>query len=919
MPIQIPQKLLEKIQCNSEYHINILRMIQNTELLFVDRPEFFPDYTIHGIPHIEKVLDHAAHLIADRTMEELSAKDVTCLIAAIVLHDLGMFLYKAGVRKLLLGDLRTHYTYGLDQCSWEEEWEAYLKQIKRYPEEKLLYYFGMGTRIVSPDLVSNNLSDVDKLIIGEFIRRHHHRLAHEIAVSVVPGGTDQDVFSGTTFTETDRDIIGLLARSHGMAIRETEQYLNSRFGLNYSVPLYYLMAVLRLADYLDAGKGRAPEPRQNLQGIDVPISVKEWEWNQRIVEADSRWNEASFSRYVYVEPKSTTDFVQVERWLKSVQNELDLCWSIIVEKYGSAKYLLSIHRVDSNILEDSVRNYYSNRFLIKEAKLTANPEMLKLLIAPLYGDDPSYGVRELLQNAVDACNERKDQEGTQYRGEISIKLDTEKKLLTIQDNGIGMDENILLNYYLSAGSSYRNSDEWIRCYAQNGMPNFERSGRFGVGVLASFLLGSTIRVQTRHIRDQLGYIFRFGLKPIPLNVERTNCQIGTTIEVELSDRTCAKLQCSWDNEKGWTRWFRFNKPLVRYYLNGVLQKSRMSYIPGISQRKRNWFELENTDYEMFKWGYPESGFYCNGIRIPEGMEKEYSVADMVIPAPCVSLIDRTGKLPLDLSRRILLEFSKEKQLQKNVVEYAAAELLMTEWSGDVAYSNIQNGVKLFRRASEKQELVPFVCAKDYFSILCMAVDFREKYSRNTKILVIGKRKNTDMKRFLEGIQAMEPRVPIAVAPMEFDEDAAEESLREIYTWVQKATARYGEGRRRKVWVDGNVIMFRDALGDDAKILRFPPRNSKYPTSEKVNGVLFNTENWDKYGCPVVIEAELPDRKVKTVRGFDLLIDQLLENDPWIPYDMEERRKKFPKAFEELKYYIDRILADREKERGAQNA
>lgn len=26
-----------------------------------------------------------------------------------------------------------------------------------------------------------------------------------------------------------------------------------------------------------------------------------------------------------------------------------------------------------------------------------------------------------------------------------------------------------------------------------------------------------------------------------------------------------------------------------------------------------------------------------------------------------------------------------------------------------------------------------------------------------------------------------------------------------------------------------------------------------------------------------------------------------------------------KAFEELKYYIDRIIADREKERGAQNA
>jgi hypothetical protein len=51
-------------------------------------------------------------------------------------------------------------------------------------------------------------------------------------------------------------------------------------------------------------------------------------------------------------------------------------------------------------------------------------------------------------------------------------------------------------------------------------------------------------------------------------------------------------------------------------------------------------------------------------------------------------------------------------------------------------------------------------------------------------------------------------------------------------------------------------------------------------------------------------------------AFDEIIKTYMDGNPWIPYDMEERRKKFPKAFEELKYYIDRILGDREKERGA---
>lgn len=47
--------------------------------------------------------------------------------------------------------------------------------------------------------------------------------------------------------------------------------------------------------------------------------------------------------------------------------------------------------------------------------------------------------------------------------------------------------------------------------------------------------------------------------------------------------------------------------------------------------------------------------------------------------------------------------------------------------------------------------------------------------------------------------------------------------------------------------------------------------------------------------------------------FTDFIKTCMDGVPWIPYKMEDRRRKFPKAFEELKYYIDRILADREKQ------
>ena len=89
---------------------------------------------------------------------------------------------------------------------------------------------------------------------------------------------------------------------------------------------------------------------------------------------------------------------------------------------------------------------------------------------------------------------------------------------------------------------------------------------------------------------------------------------------------------------------------------------------------------------------------------------------------------------------------------------------------------------------------------------------------------------------------------------------------------------------------------------------------------------FDWERWDPEICPAFCEWSIDfDTWMNFLSGkcekdkMESIFESYLGNSPWIPYDMEERRKKFPKAFEELKYYIDRILADREKERGAQNA
>lgn len=455
MSIKIPQNFMDILKRDTDVRANIDHLCNISSSLFMLNPIFFPDYTFHGIDHINEVLDHADHLIPEKTRSILTPRDIAILVSAITIHDLGMFLSGDGVCCLITGNLRKQYIEGLDNCTWDKAWEDYTDRARRYSQEKMRYLFG-GNISVDPDCIRKQsfYSDNNRRVIGEFLRLEHPRLAHEIAVNCLPGDTNTYLFKMTSFDETDKDMIGLLARSHGMTIRDTECYCEVNYEKGSkpcNIPIFYLMTVLRIADLLDAGAHRAPKIREDVQKIRVPISVDEWTWNQCITKGRCQWDTEKGKRHIFADPKSSIEYVKLDHWLSLIQKELDISWSVLSEKYPTENYRLSIHRVTSNIHEVGIRNKMNEKFLTKEVKVTANPEIVKLMMEPLYGDNPSYGVRELLQNAVDACIERKTKEqkshNTVYKGKVTIRLD--RNNFSIEDNGIGMDENMLLNYYLS--------------------------------------------------------------------------------------------------------------------------------------------------------------------------------------------------------------------------------------------------------------------------------------------------------------------------------------------------------------------------------------------------------------------------------------------------------------------------------------
>jgi molecular chaperone HtpG len=189
---------------------------------------FFPGFTDHSPRHINDVLDTAASLISDASRKLLNPEDIAVLSLAILLHDCGMHLTQDGFRALICSSNDRIKIPQLDPQSWPALWRNFVGEVNRFGEEKLLSIFGSPEPFHTDLIDLEDLSEKTCLIVGEFIRRHHARLAHEIAVAGVPSsaaaslhlmGIDADL----------KDISGLVARSHGLAIRASFSYLADRY------------------------------------------------------------------------------------------------------------------------------------------------------------------------------------------------------------------------------------------------------------------------------------------------------------------------------------------------------------------------------------------------------------------------------------------------------------------------------------------------------------------------------------------------------------------------------------------------------------------------------------------------------------------------------------------------------------------
>lgn len=721
MALNIPKRMKERLEQDSGLESFTLSSVNNLKPWLDDnKTVFFPEYTDHSFVHLNEVLATAESIITDESWGSITSEDVSAMIISVLLHDCAMHITEDGFYSLIRDTYpKIKSQYVSAEPKWSVMWSEYIAEAKRFNSDKLKSIFNDTKPINDIPEDKLDLKKRDMLLMGEFVRRHHARIAHEIVFNGVPGTDGETLKLAEEPRRHFLDLCGFIAKSHNMSLRQAVDALNTkkkREHLGCHVP--FLMGVLRISDYTQIHSTRAPAQLLKLKSLISPISRKEWKKHDAILEINHGLQDDPEELYIDAEPQDALIFEDL-RWLfKDIQRELDDFWAVLGEFYGRHNELLKlgikVRRIRSSL--DNVDEYIEDKrpnFIPKVLKFrTADSEMMELLIAPLYGNKPEIGIRELVQNAVDACLERDNivsknnisfENHEDYDVCVSVIEHENYGEVIVEDYGIGMTLDTIENYFLNIGASFRNSDRWKKTHETDGSSDIHRTGRFGIGILAAYLLSDELQVETRNINqlEHEGLRFTCSRGSKAVTVENISLHVGTRIKIKTSKSVIGDLV---KDPRKWD-WFCLSKPKV---IRELIRKEKDSddflkeklpqriKVPSSNSKidNNNWHRIETLEFEDILWSHEnilskqdihnynklDAVLICNGIFINSGSydnnleflwnSRRRYLKDYVIEPnnPTVVIYDNNGEMPLNIQRNQLTNASPSfiKQISVDV-------------------------------------------------------------------------------------------------------------------------------------------------------------------------------------------------------------------------------------------------------------
>lgn len=186
--------------------------------------------------------------------------------------------------------------------------------------------------------------------------------------------------------------------------------------------------------------------------------------------------------------------------------------------------------------------------------------LLDLMINSIYTHKEIF-LREIISNASDAIDKlcfislTDDKVGMDRSDfKITIKADKENRILTITDNGIGMDKDDLENNLgtIASSGSYKFKNEM-----EEKQDDIDIIGQFGVGFYSAFMVAKKITVNTKKYGCDTAYCWQSSGADGYTIDEISKDNTGTEIILEIKDNT--------DEEN-------YDEFLEQYRIQGLVKK-----------------------------------------------------------------------------------------------------------------------------------------------------------------------------------------------------------------------------------------------------------------------------------------------------------------------------------------------------------
>lgn len=404
----------------------------------------FPNYTQHDIQHSLKILEHIYDITSN--IENFDQLEIELIILSGLYHDVGM-ASNDKINELIKKN--EYQGIDVDFVSVKD------KHGSNALQEILRSHHGL----LSNHYISKNLESISKYLYN--------------------------------YDDQKNNILSLICESHTKSITWIQQNIQPLYIVgDHKIRPCLIAYILRIGDLLDFDKSRVPKYVFETLNLGK-ISKQHWDKqmsisNKKKVFAKDGINTIVFDGHCYDANihRAILAYIDViEMSIYDVNKEIDTLYE---------SYYLN--------LSDKVRNRISTPGF-KFSNITLDIDynaITKLLMGKnIYGDN-RIGLREIIQNSIDACLVKKEifdnnrQFGDDdYVPKIDIIIDKENDLVVIRDNGLGMDIDTIYSYFINIGKSYYKSDD----YLFKGL-EYKPIGTFGIGFLACFMLSDEVKVET---------------------------------------------------------------------------------------------------------------------------------------------------------------------------------------------------------------------------------------------------------------------------------------------------------------------------------------------------------------------------------------------------------------------------------------